>query len=397
MPPSPPIPAGKTPGRPRVALNVETSIDYGRGVLRGIADYLRRHGPWSIWLEQREQHAAPPAWLRRWDGEGLITRSDDPRLLELGVPTVGLFMPRRPAPCPVIHLDNRAVGRQAIEHLRDRGLRNFAFFGERGSPWSEARLAGAARFLKSHNLSIEVKRLSAASRRRRQSHRMRDELLEWIQSLPKPLGLFACNDLHGFKALDACRAGGLRVPEEVAVVAADNDADLCELADPPLSSVGINPERAGYEAAALLDRMMARRGRGPKRPLLIPPLPVVARRSTETVAVDDPHVARALRRIHARAAEGLNVEDLLVELPISRRSLEHRFRRVLGRTPKAEIHRVRFDRVKTLLAETALPIAEVSRRTGFHQPAYLCSCFKKETGLTPAAYRRRHRTDLEKA
>jgi LacI family transcriptional regulator len=371
--------------RPHVALIVESSIAYGRGLLRGIARFLRERGPWSIFLEQRELGAALPDWIGRWKGDGVITRSDDPRLARTGLPTVGLFdRVERRAGIPMILNDNRAVGRVAAQHLLDRGLRHLAYTGVRGEHWSELRLSGAGEVARSAKVTFAVH----PSRGRWEAEQER--LRKWIASLPKPLGLVAANDVHGQRALDACRRGGFAVPEEVAVVGADDDRELCELSDPPLSSVAFNPERAGYEAAALLDRLM-RGGRAPEEPALIAPLGVSTRQSTDVLAIADPYVAKALHFIRRNALEGIHVGSVLREVPLSRRALEHRFRKLLGRTPKAEIQRLRIERVKTLLSSTDLPIRRISDQLGFHQPSYLSSLFRKATGQSPAAFRRTSR------
>jgi LacI family transcriptional regulator len=376
--------ARKRRARPHVALIIESSIEYGRGVLRGIARWLREHGPWSIFLEQRELGAALPDWIHEWDGDGIITRSDDPRILRSGIPTVGLYdRVEDRLRLPMILNDNLAVGRMAAQHLADRGFRHLAYYGVRGERWSELRLDG-------------VRAVAAASKATLAVHpsggkweSSQERLKRWILSLPRPLGLVAANDMHGLRALDACRRAGRAVPEEVAVVGADDDAELCELSDPPLSSVTFNPEHVGYEAAGLLDRLMARRA-GAGKPRLVPPLGVSTRQSTDILAIDDADLAKAIHYIRRNAFEGITVEDVLEELPLSRRALEHRFRRRLGRTPKAEIQRLRLERAKSLLASTDLPLARISDRLGFHQPAYLSAVFKKATGLTPAAYRKRH-------
>lgn len=367
--------------RPHVALIVESSIAYGRGVLRGIARYLRERGPWSIFLEQRELGAALPDWIGRWKGDGIITRSDDPRLARTGLPLVGLFdrVARRRGP-PMILNDNRAVGRIAAQHLLDRGLRRLAFTGVRGEHWSELRLDGVRDAAREAGAEVSV--LDVPGRWEQQQEGLKRRLA----SLPKPLGLVAANDVLGLRALDACRRGGLAVPEEVAVVGADDDRELCELSDPPLSSVAFNPERAGYDAAALLDRLM-RGGRPPRSSALIAPLGVSTRQSTDILAIPDPYVARALHVIRRHALEGITVGTVLREVPLSRRALEHRFVKLLGRTPKAEIQRLRIERVKTLLATTDLPIRRISDQLGFHQPAYLSSLFKRAVGVTPLAFR----------
>jgi LacI family transcriptional regulator len=204
--------------------------------------------------------------------------------------------------------------------------------------------------------------------------------------------VMACNDDRGREVLEACRAAGLRVPEEVAVVGVDNDELLCELGDPPLSSVALNAEAGGYRAAALLDLMMRGRVRK-RRQLLVEPLHVVARRSTDIVALDDPEVAAALHFIHDHAAEPIVVDDLVRHVLISRRSLEIRFRTVTGRTLHAEIQRVRVARACRLLLETELAVSRVAEASGFGSPSYLSQIFRREFATTPAGYRRRHRDE----
>ena len=186
--------------------------------------------------------------------------------------------------------------------------------------------------------------------------------------------------------LDACRSAGLAVPSDVAVIGVDNDALLCDLASPPLTSVIPNAHRAGYEAAALLEKLMAGR-KVPATAHLIPPLGVAARQSTDVLAVDDRDVARAVQFIREHACEGINVSDLLRTVPLSRRVLEQRFQKLLGRTPREEILHVRLARVRQLLGETDLPLYLIAERTGFEHVEYLSVVFKRETGQTPSEYR----------
>jgi LacI family transcriptional regulator len=197
----------------------------------------------------------------------------------------------------------------------------------------------------------------------------------------------ACNDIRGQQVLTACRAIGVAVPDEVAVLGVDNDEVLCDLADPPLSSIIPDTRRIGYEAAACLDRMMC--GEPPPGPTtVIPPLGVVTRRSTDVLAVDDRALAHAARFIRERACEGITVQDILDGIPLSRSVFERRFLKTFGRTPKAEIVRTQLRRVMQLLAETDLPLKQIADRTGFEHPEYMSAAFKKRTGLTPGVYRR---------
>jgi LacI family transcriptional regulator len=216
-----------------------------------------------------------------------------------------------------------------------------------------------------------------------------DAVAQWIQSLPKPLGLMACNDFRGIQALDACRRAGIAVPEEVAVIGVDNEELVCTLAYPPLSSVVPDARRIGYEAAALLDRLM--RGEPePATPLSIPPAEVVTRLSTDVNAITDPEVAAAMRFIREHACEGIGVHDILCQVPVSRSVLQRRFRRLLGRSIHAVIAGVRLRHAKQLLVETDLPLAAIAKRTGFSHVEYLCAAFRQSVGSPPGAYRREH-------
>jgi LacI family transcriptional regulator len=202
----------------------------------------------------------------------------------------------------------------------------------------------------------------------------------------------ACNDDRGREVLEACRAAEIRVPEELAVIGVDNDELLCELSDPPLSSVALNAEGVGYRGAALLDRMMRRRLRKPRR-LVAEPLHVVTRRSTEAIAIEDPEIVEAVRFIHDHATELIQVGDVVRHVAVSRRNLEARFRRFVGRTPHAELQRVRMQRAIRFLMETSLSIPKIAEEVGYNTPSYFIQVFRKEYGTTPARYRRRMHAD----
>ncbi|MGH7968618.1 MAG: substrate-binding domain-containing protein, partial [Limisphaerales bacterium] len=210
----------------------------------------------------------------------------------------------------------------------------------------------------------------------------------WIKTLPRPIGVMACNDMRGQQVLDACRATGVAVPEEIAVVGVDNDEVLCNLSEPPLSSVLPDAERIGYEAAVLLARMMAGEKMGPGE-TFVPPSGIITRRSTDALAVDDRQIAAATRFIREHACEGIDVSDVLRAVPMSRSTLDRRFMRILGRSPKDEILRVRLGRVKQMLAETDFPLSLISEKVGLEHVEHLSRMFKEREGTTPSAFRAR--------
>jgi LacI family transcriptional regulator, galactose operon repressor len=385
---------------PRVALLIETSRGYGRGILRGIVRYARIHGPWSFYITPGDFEQALPK-MGQWGGTGIIARIETApvarAILATGLPVIALDLSaeqlRAGSPlsrvseiCP----DSRKAARMAAEHLLERGLRRFAFVGIDGRIWSSQREEGFRERIEEEGLSCHIYRPPRA-RRDREWAREQVYLAAWLRTLPRPLGLMATNDDRGREVLEACHLAGVQVPDEVAVVGMDDDQLLCELSSPSLSSVALNMDQGGYEAAELLDRLMSGKAKGPRR-ILVEPTGVVTRRSTDVLAMEDRTVAAALRFIRENAQGKIQVRDVLREVPISRRSLEMRFRREVGRSLHAEIQRTRLSEAKKLLKETDLPMPRLAELSGFGSASYLGMVFRRETGMTPARYRTRVRT-----
>ena len=380
------------PARPRkVALLIETSNAYARGLLQGVVAYQREHRPWSLFLAEHTRGDKPPAWLAGWEGDGIIARIENPAIAralhKMRLPIVDVSAARLVPSLPWFETDDAAIAQTAFEHLRERGFRNFAYCGDRRFNWSNWRQEHFERAVRAEGCPC----FSYEPAGRPPAHG--DEMAEiarWVRKLPKPVGVMACYDLRGVQVLDACRRLDAPVPDEVAVVAVDNDELLCELAHPPLSSVIPNTRRTGYEAAALLDRLMSG-GKSRGETHLIPPLGVATRLSTDVLAIEDPHVSRAVRFIREHACDGINVQDVLRAVPQSRRLLEGRFRKLLGRTPHEEILRVQVQRVKQLLTETDLTLDAIAERTGFSHTEYLSVVFRREVGTPPGRFREQNR------
>lgn len=377
--------------RPHVMLIVETSLAYGRAVLRGISRYVVAHQPWSLFLDQRELMVAPPAWLDGWRGDGIISRSTTPELAEKlrrrGVPTVDLTDVHGDLGLPHIWTDHHAVGRIGAAHLVERGFRRFAFCGFSDHDWSRRRRDGFVAALSELAFACAEFHSPWSGAPQRSWEDQQAELAAWLRGLPRPVGILACNDMRGQHLLEACRREELAVPEEVAVLGVDDDELLCGLCDPPLSSVRLNPERVGYDAAALLDRLM--QGQPPPDAVqMAAPLGIVTRQSTDVLAIDDPLVAAAVKLMRERACAGLTVEDVLRAVPLSRSALERRFRKFLRRSPQQEIRAVQIKRIKQLLAETDLPLERIAALAGFEHAEYMSVLFKRETGQTPGQFRR---------
>jgi LacI family transcriptional regulator len=374
--------------RPRVALDVETALNYGRQILDGVSRYMRANRPWSVYLEQHELGSDLPGLLKRWSGDGLITRQATPEsarlvrrrrlaAVDLGDvhPFTGLFR---------IGSAHGAIGRMAATHLLERGFESFACCAFSGEHWSHRRCDGFLAELAHAGFAASVYESPRAGLKVWKQDQTK--LLEWLHSLRKPVGIFATNDLRGQHVLDACARDNIAVPEQAAVIGVDNDELLCGLCNPPLSSVIPNPERIGFEAAGWLDRMM----RGETPPTMeveVPPMGVAVRQSTDVYAVSDPTIASALRFIRERACDGLTVQQVLDYLVVSRSWLERNFRKILNRSPQAEIRNVQLKRCKELLRTTAMSLEQIAHLTGFEHPEYMNVVFKRVTGETPGRYR----------
>jgi LacI family transcriptional regulator len=385
--------------RRHVALLIETSNAYARGVLEGVIDYNRHHERWSLFVPEQERGASPPTWLPGWKGDGIIARIETDEIANAvrstNLPVVDVSAARHLPGIPWVETDDEAVVRMAVEHLVQRGFQNLAFCGDASFKWSMLREKQFRRIVQAAGLQVHV---HASIPRCEPQYTWSDEkrnLAKWLRSLPRPVGIIGCYDIKAQQILDVCREVNIAVPEEAAVLGVDNDELQCNVAEPPLSSVICNTQRTGYEAAALLDRMMSGEDVGANA-VLIKPLGVQTRQSTDVLAIEDPDVAAALRFIRESASTGINVNDVLRVVPLSRRVLEKRFVQCLGRTPHEEITRVKTDRVKQLLAETDLSLAEIAHRAGYRHVEYMSVAFKKVVGIQPSKYRQNERTHTPK-
>jgi LacI family transcriptional regulator len=384
---------------PQVALLLETSTEYGRGLLRGILRYARLHGPWSLRISPGHLRQELPK-AASWRGHGIIARVASPGMERLirsvRVPCVvsSLDEPRSLsefARVGEIRTDSAAIGRMGAAHLLEAGFRRFAFCGFSDCYWSTAREKAFIQFARERDLYCSSHRVAVAAWihgpnwMQAQQHDQ-PALIAWLKSLPKPVGLMACNDVCGLQVLESCAAAGLRVPDDVAVVGVDNDDMMCELTNPPLSSVALDIERAGYEAAELLDSMMS--GRALKRRMVrVRPTHVAVRLSSDVIAQEDWVVAHALQFIRDHARQNLSVSDVCEEVGVSRRTLERRFFRAVHRTLLAEITRCHLERAKQLLLETDLPCAHVALQAGFGSLNTFNRAFTRNEGTTPQHFR----------
>lgn len=381
--------------RKRVALLIETSNEYARGLLHGIRAYIREHEPWSIYLGEQSRGEAPQ-WLKGFKGDGIIARIETRKIAqavkETGLPAIDVSAARHVPELPWVETDNRAIAKLAAEHLLERGFKHFGFCGVPIFDWSTERCMYFEEAIKATGHDCHI---YPADHRGRPEHWPawvveQPSLEAWVRSLPKPCGIMACYDIRAQQVVEVCRNQSIAVPDEIAVVGVDNDELVCDLCDPPLSSVVPDTDQTGYVAAQLLAKLMAGKS-VPAEEHLIPPVGLVTRESTDVLAIADREIITAVRFIREHACDGICVEDVLDKVPLSRRVLDKRFRDLIGRTPHDEIGRLQVERVKELLIETDLPLATISERAGFKYVEYMSVVFKKKAGMPPSEFRDRNR------
>lgn len=374
----------------RVAILVETTRSYTRDMLSGVSRYLQTNGPWSTFLELRAFESSLPPWLENWDGDGILTRTHSPgmaaAIAAVGVPTIELRSTNYNQGIPFFGMDNALIGEMVAEHFLNRGYRRFAaytldtesFFRERFQNFvTRVERAGAP--------CAQLPAQGEASPTNWEEHQA--DLIRWLSSLEKPIGIFATNDQLAVRLLDACRRAGISVPEEVAVVGCENEETLCEFASPALTSVKFDGETVGFRAAEALDRLM--RGEKVSRtPVLIPPKGIEVRASSDEFVIEDPVVLRAVKLIRERAFTGISVGEICDLLGVSRSTLERRMKVSLQRGTKEEMLRVRFREVNRLLRNSDLTIETIAELAGFSHAHYLQTSYRERYAMTPGEARR---------
>ncbi|MDZ7722522.1 MAG: DNA-binding transcriptional regulator [candidate division KSB1 bacterium] len=378
-------------GRPRVGLLIETSNAYSRGVLKGINAYIHKHFPWSLYLGEYSRGLPDVSWLLNWNGEGIIARIDSPQtaaiLEKINIPIVNVSSGYVMKKIPLIETNDKKIAELAANHFIELGLEQFAYCGVNYN-WSDWRKNHFHYYLQEKGFKCHIYPYDSEPEMNWDQDRIR--LTEWLYDLPKPAGVFAAFDSRAQNIIQICQNENILVPESLAIIGVDNDDLICEFCDPPLTSVIPDSFRTGFLAARCLDRMMQGDYNFKERQF-IEPLGIQKRKSTDIKAINDPDISRAMHYIHKHACEGLNVQQLLSFLPMSRRVFEKRFKRMIGHSPYEEILRIKIVRVRELLIETDLTQGDIAQRAGFKYESYMNQSFKRVVGQPPGVYRQEHK------
>ena len=373
-------------------LSDATSI-HEREVFKGVHRYHERADHWRVRL-YRSQASWFADQLRGFDGDGVVTPIYDKEMPAMAAEggwrvVYATHVPR----CGglSVALDHEAVGAAAVTHLAEQGLGHVVMFHVEHDDLHGLRCRGALG--EAERRGVEVTTFFEGPRTlERGKWRMDDQLrdvADLLGTLGMPVGFFAYNDTHAERALAACRLAGLRVPVDVAVVCASDDAEFCGMTDPPLSHIGWDGWRIGFEACRLLDTLMDGQP-PPDRPTLIAPRPVVVQASSDLMSLRDPLVTRAIGAIQEGLHEHLTVERLLRDLPVSRNTLDKRFKAVVGHSAAEHIRQTRLDEARRLLRVTHRSLIEIAVDCGYSDAAHLSREVKRATGKTPIQYRRAH-------
>jgi LacI family transcriptional regulator len=379
---------------PKVALFLENSRQYGRGLTWGIARYSKLYGPWTFYRDDPfyagNRKRKDVSWIKKWGADGIITRDFEffGQLLDLKLPVISAsaFVDHQNENLIEIITDNIKISQLALDHFTSRCFKNFAYCGFNDMPWSIGREQCYEKILKKQGHTLHSFNSNSVRFSNWDKEYLR--MTQWLKSLPKPIGILCCNDDRGCDLIEVSKEVGLKVPYDVAVLGVDNDSQVCELSNPPLSSICLDVEGAGFQAASILDQLMSGKKVSVKR-IVAEPLEVVSRQSTDTTAINDKTVVEALQFIKSNDKRLIQVVDVINAVGCSRRGLDEKFKRFLRHSVFSEIRRVRTENIARMLIETDLSISQIAFQLGYHDADHIARFFRQEKKMTPQSYRKR--------
>jgi LacI family transcriptional regulator len=386
----------------QVTILLEMSSMVDRGILEGIANFSGAKGNWLITMDSpfyrdmvnpsvvdKIRCSHPTGIIIREPGDNRCQRRQFDEILDLHVPTIVVATTSECAAGDgVIHVDNAEIGRVAAEYLLDKGFCCFGYFGFCSLPWSQQRKESFCRTISERGGKLyDYDRLSNIANLF--SKKEEESLVRWLKGLPKPIGIMAYNDKNARHVIEAGKIAQISIPDDVAVIGVGNDKLICEISNPPLSSIALNTGKAGYEAAALLDEFMQKPERQAQRVVITAgAVGVVERFSTDIIAINDDDVKRAVLFIRKNWKKPLQNSDVAQAAAVSIRTLQDKFRDWLGRSIHDEITRTRVAEVAKILRETDMPTTVIVEEMGFGSERNLIRNFEREMKITPGRYRR---------
>ncbi len=379
----------------KVLLLTDFSSGYSRNLLKGIVQYSEVYGPWIFYrmpLYYRELHGDEGVvkWAEEWGADAIIAQLSDVKidiLRKLNIPVIVQNYKERNEGISNLTGDYFGTGVLAGEFFLQKGYKSFCYYGYNNTVWMRERGDGFRETVEKKGYQVYFYEENA---RAEEWNFDAETVGEWLNRLPKPVALFACDDYHALQITEVCKINNIDIPGEIAILGVDNDDLLCNISDPPLSSIELDILNGGFAAGRLLHQFIMKRA-VPPVDIVIKPIRVVSRRSTEQFAVSDKHIGYVLKHIESHCTTQLSVKDILPLVPLSRRGLEKSFKRETGITIYQYIQRKRIEKFCDLLETSDIPLTEAAASSGFTDYKNVSRIFMKSKGITPSRYRKKYR------
>ena len=380
----------------KIILLLDFAEEYSKNLLKGISKFSSEHGPWiycrmPLYYRETIGMEGILQWAKEWKADGIIgqlyNNKDVDKILNSGIPVIAMDFKERFKEIPNITGAYREAGILGAEYFLKKGFKNYAFYGFNDIVWSRERAEGFEERVKAEGHEVHYFE-HRKSRSTDLWYYKSNSLSQWLKSLPKPIALMTCDDNQGLHITEACRQIKIRIPEEVAVLGVDNDEMLCDLSDPPLSSIALDIIKGGYDSAKLLKEMIL--GTTGPYDIIVKPTQVITRQSTDIYATNDVHIASTLRYIHKNIEKSLQVDEIVKQVPLSRRSLEKRFLQITGLPVYKYIFNLRIEKFTEKLLETEMTITEIAHELGLNDTKNIARQFKQLKGLSPVEYRKKY-------
>ena len=383
----------------KIILLIDISEEYGQNLMKGVVKYSKENGPWifcrmPLFYRETLGMQGIVDFAKEWEADGIIAQLyndlDIKKVLDAGIFLIVEDFKERFVDIPNITGGYFEAGKLGAEYFIQKGFKNFAFYGFKNIVWSRERSEGFENHLATQGFPVYYFDHDQTPSRELW-HYKPSALSNWLQGLPKPIAIMACDDERGQHITEACKHAKIQIPEEIAVLGVDNDIMTCNLSDPPLSSIDLDTEKGGYEAARLMDKMISKQI-AQHYDIIVMPTQVITRQSTDIASANDKYIAKALKFIHQNIDNRINVIDVIKQVPLSRRALEKRFQETTGTGVYNYIYNLQIQKFAQRLLETDKTIFEIAIESGFDNSKNISRQFKQVKGCTPIEYRKKHLT-----
>ena len=384
----------------KILLLIDYSSDFSRRLLKGLIKYSKENGPWMFYrlpeyYKTLYGKEGIVRWAKEWNADAILAQWDneDTNLLKsLDIPVILQNYKKRSDYFSNLTGDYKGTGKMAANFFAKKGFSNFAFYGNKGVVWSLERAEGYRREVEKIGgdyYYFETENLSGDQWSKSHIH-----LDDWLLSLPKPIALFACDDYFALQVSEICKINNIRIPEEISLLGVDNDELICNLSDPPISSIVLELEKGGYETGRLIDKLVKKEKVGQFN-IVINPIRVEVRHSTEKYEISSKYILEVVKYIEENFTSDISIDELSKLVPLSRRNLEVKFKNDLGTSIYQFILNCRAEHLAYLLLTTERSLYDIAYEVGFKDCKNVSRVFKKFKSNSPNEYRLKYNTNYQ--